>query len=111
MDYTIPMNEENAAKCLAELGSPTRLAVFRLLVRAGPAGMVVGDLQRRLQIPASTLSHHIARLAWAGLVEQRRRGRSLHCFARTEVMDGLVTYLTAECCAGFDDEKTDQPAA
>ena len=111
MVYTIPMNEENAAKCLAELGSPTRLAVFRLLVRAGLDGIVVGDIQRRLQIPASTLSHHIARLAWAGLVEQRRRGRSLHCFARTEVMDGLVTYLTAECCASFDDEKTDQPAA
>ena len=73
--------------------------------------MVVGDLQRRLQIPASTLSHHIARLAWAGLVKQRRRGRSLHCFACTDVMDGLVTYLTAECCAGFDEEKTDQPAA
>ena len=77
----------------------------------GHSGMVVGDVQRRLQIPASTLSHHISRLAWAGLVEQRRRGRSLHCFAQTEVMDGLVTYLTAECCAGFDDETTDQSAA
>ena len=105
------MNEEYAAKCLAELGSPTLVAASWRLVRAGHAGRVVGDSPRGLRIPASTLSHHIAKLTWAGLVEQRRRGRNLHCFARTEVMDGLVTYLTAECCAGFDDEKTDQPAA
>ncbi|MEE9317930.1 MAG: metalloregulator ArsR/SmtB family transcription factor [Rhodospirillales bacterium] len=105
------MNEETAAKCLAELGSPTRLAVFRLLVRAGPKGMVVGDIQKRLQIPASTLSHHIARLTWSGLVEQRRQGRKLHCFNRHDAMDGLLAFLTAECCAGFDDETADQPAA
>ncbi len=105
------MNEEIAAKCLSELGSPTRLAVFRLLVRAGPDGMVVGDIQRRLRIPASTLSHHIARLTWTGLVERRRRGRSLHCFARHQVMDDLVNFLTAECCAGFAAEATGQPAA
>lgn len=105
------MNGEIAAKYLSELGSPTRLAVFRLLVRAGPDGMVVGDIQRRLQVPASTLSHHIARLTWAGLVEQRRRGRSLHCFSRHQVMDDLVNFLTAECCAGFADEDTGQPAA
>ncbi len=73
--------------------------------------MVVGDIQRRLQIPASTLSHHITRLTWAGLVEQRRRGRSLHCFTRHQVMDDLVNFLTAECCAGFAGEDTGQPAA
>lgn len=105
------MNEEIAAKCLAELGSPTRLAVFRLLVRAGPEGMVVGDIQKRLQIPASTLSHHLARLTWAGLVEQRRHGRKLHCFSRHDVMDALLAFLTAECCAGFKGETADQPAA
>ena len=105
------MNEETAAKCLAELGSPTRLAVFRLLVRAGTEGMVVGDIQKRLQIPASTLSHHLARLTWAGLVEQRRRGRKLHFFNRHQVMDDLLAFLTAECCAGFDGEIADQPAA
>ena len=105
------MNEETAAKCLAELGSPTRLAVFRLLVRAGTEGMVVGDIQKRLQIPASTLSHHLARLTWVVLVEQRRRGRKLHCFNRHQVMDDLLAFLTAECCAGFDGEIADQPAA
>lgn len=108
------MNEEIAAKCLSELGSPTRLSVFRLLVKAGPDGMVVGEIQRRLQIPASTLSHHIARLAWAGLVDQRREGRKLHCSTRDGVMDSLVTFLTAECCTGFSDtdgECADNPAA
>ena len=96
------MNEEIAAKCLSELGSPTRLSVFCLLVKSGPDGMVVGDIQRRLQIPASTLSHHIARLSWTGLVEQRRQGRQLHCSTRPGIMDDLITFLTAECCTGFD---------
>jgi len=105
------MNEEQAAKCLAELGSPTRLAVFKLLVKAGPDGLIVGDIQRRLQIPASTLSHHIAKLSWAGLVEQRRQGRLLYCVNRHDVMNDLLAFLTAECCAGFGEEKIKQPAA
>jgi DNA-binding transcriptional ArsR family regulator len=105
------MNEAKAAKCLAELGSPTRLAVFRLLVKAGPDGMAVGDLQRRLKIPASTLSHHIARLAWAGLVDQRRDGRRLVCSVRGGVMDALVTFLSAECCTGFNEDCAAAPAA
>ena len=105
------MNEAKAAKCLAELGSPTRLAVFRLLVKAGPEGLVVGDLQRRLKIPASTLSHHIARLAWAGLVNQRRDGRRLICSTRDGLITALVDFLTAECCTGFADDCTDTSAA
>jgi ArsR family transcriptional regulator len=101
------MNEATAAKCLAELGSPTRLAVFRLLVKAGPEGLVVGDLQRRLKIPGSTLSHHIARLAWAGLVDQRRDGRRLICSTKDGVMTDLLTFLTAECCTGFAEDCTE----
>ncbi|NQV84207.1 MAG: helix-turn-helix transcriptional regulator [Rhodospirillales bacterium] len=104
------MNETKAAKCLAELGSPTRLAVFRLLVKAGPEGLVVGDIQRRLKIPASTLSHHIARLAWAGLVAQRRDGRRLICSTQPGIMDSLVGFLTAECCTGFADDSTESAA-
>ncbi len=105
------MNEETAAKCLSELGSPTRLAVYRLLVKAGPAGLIVGEIQRRLQIPASTLSHHIARLTWAGLVEQRRQGRRLHCVNKHQIMNDLLAFLTEECCTGFGDEYADHPAA
>lgn len=105
------MNEGTAAKCLSELGSPTRLAVYRLLVRAGPEGMVVGDLQRRLKVPASTLSHHIAKLSWAGLVEQRRQGRKLYCINNHQVMDDLLAFLTEECCTGFDENCAENPAA
>lgn len=56
------MDTDTAARLLSELGAPTRLAVVRLLVRAGPDGLVVGESQRLLEVPASTLSHHIAHL-------------------------------------------------
>jgi len=101
------MDENQAAKCLSELGNPTRLAVYRLLVRAGPNGMTVGDIQRHLEVPASTLSHHIAHLVWAGLIEQDRQGRTLHCRTTDGVMNALIEFLSAECCKGFDcDDET-----
>ncbi len=92
---------DTAALCLGELGNPTRLAIFRLLVRAGPEGVVVGDIQRRLDIPGSTLSHHLAHLARAGLVAQNRDGRSLWCTAQHTVMDDLIEFLTNQCCTGL----------
>ena len=98
------MDEKQAAKCLSELGNSTRLAVYRLLVRAGPDGLTVGEIQRRLEVPASTLSHHIAHLVWAGLIEQDRQGRALHCRTTKSMMDDLIGFLSAECCEGFDDE-------
>ena len=94
------MNLETAAKCLAELGSPTRLAVYRLLVKAGQRGLTVGEIQEHLQIPKSTLSHHLAHLGWAGLVAQERESRSLRCAAVYETMDALMAYLAKECCIG-----------
>ena len=105
------MDKGLAAQRLAELGNPTRLAIFKLLVRAGPDGLVVGNIQRRLDIPASTLSHHVARLSRAGLIEQKRSSRNLHCFAQRDVMHALVEFLTAECCLGFDDEEDREDAA
>lgn len=95
------MTLDTAALCLGELGNPTRLAIFRLLVRAGPEGAVVGDIQRHLNIPGSTLSHHLAHLARAGLVEQNRNGRSLWCTAQHAVMDNLIEFLTSQCCTGL----------
>ncbi|MBT4889467.1 MAG: helix-turn-helix transcriptional regulator [Rhodospirillales bacterium] len=96
------MNNENASSCLSELGNPTRLAIFRLLVRAGENGVIVGDIARHLDaIPGSTLSHHLAHLTRAGLIEQRRDGRQLWCIARHDVMDNLIEFLTHECCAGL----------
>ena len=104
------MDIDNVAKCLSELGNPTRLAIFRLLVRAGEPGLTVGGLQKRLEIPASTLSHHISHLVWAGLITQEREGRTLHCRTRPGVMDQLIGFLMEECCKGFADEGEQMPA-
>jgi len=94
------MELELAAKRLAELGHATRLGIFRHLVRCGPDGCRVGDVQEALAIPASTLSHHLSRLVAVGLVEQRRDGRLLHCFPNFDAFNETITYLTEECCHG-----------
>ncbi|GAA4650442.1 metalloregulator ArsR/SmtB family transcription factor [Kistimonas scapharcae] len=93
------MNDELAAKRLAELGNVTRLAIFRLLVQAGNNGLPVGYIQKTLAVPGSTLSHHISRLVSADLVQQRRDGRVLHCTARLDELQELVEFLLAECCS------------
>lgn len=95
---------DTAALLLDQLGNRTRLRIVRLLVRAGQQGRTVGDLQRELGIPASTLSHHLSLLRTAGVVWQEREGTLLHCFVDFEQISGLVDFLTAECCA-------DAPAA
>jgi len=92
------MKLNQAARCLEKLGNPTRLEVFRLLVRAGTEGLSVGDIQDHLGIPASTLSHHISHLVNVGLVTQEREGRQLICKPNFRLMDGLIDFLTAECC-------------
>jgi len=95
------MDDVTAARCLCELGNPTRLAIFRLLIKAGPAGLAVGDIQRHLGVAKSTLSHHIAHLVWAELIGQTREGRSLRCRANYARMDNLMAFLGAECCLGL----------
>jgi len=97
--YTI-MEHETAAKCLAELGNTTRLAIFRYLVKMGHAGAPVGSIQKALGIPASTLSHHIARLVGVGLVKQERESRILHCMPQFDVLNELIQFLLSECCTG-----------
>jgi DNA-binding transcriptional ArsR family regulator len=96
------MDVDTAAKCLAELGNPARLTAYRLLVRAGDDGLTVGEIQRALDMPASTLSHHIAHLVAADLITQRREGRTQRCHARYATMDALLAFLTRECCVGGD---------
>jgi ArsR family transcriptional regulator, arsenate/arsenite/antimonite-responsive transcriptional repressor len=90
---------EDAAARLEALGNPTRLAVFRLLVRAGDDGLAVGQLQKRLDIAGSTLSHHLRALITVDLVSQERRGTTLTCRANYGVMGSLVSFLVDECCA------------
>ena len=104
------MNEEQAALCLSALGNPTRIRLFRLLVRAGPGGLNVGDLQRLLNVPASTLAHHVAALVRADLLLQERRGREVICMANYDAMNAVLGFLTRECCAGLTAAERAAPA-
>jgi|SRR5579884_956040 len=92
------MNVEQAAKQLEALGNPTRLQVYRTLVRAGDDGLPVGRLQEKIGIAASTLSHHLHRLILTGLVTQERRVTTLICRANYPAMHSLVGFLVDECC-------------
>jgi DNA-binding transcriptional ArsR family regulator len=96
------MEHAQAATALESLGNGTRLAIFRALVRAGTSGMPVGGLKEQLEIPGSTLSHHLSQLVAAGLVRQSREGRVLRCQAEFSTMSELLDYLTDECCADED---------
>ena len=93
------MDTPAAARALESLGNETRLRLYRQLVRAGPDGLPVGQLRERLEIPGSTLSHHLAQLVSCGLVRQTREGRVLRCTADYATMDALIRFLAEECCA------------
>jgi ArsR family transcriptional regulator len=92
------MKIDDAAARLEALGNPTRLRIYRTLVRAGDPGLPVGKLQSRLSIPASTLSHHLKTLIIVGLISQERDATTLICRANYPMMRGLVDFLVAECC-------------
>jgi DNA-binding transcriptional ArsR family regulator len=93
------MKLEQAATQLEALGNPTRLRVYRTLVRAGDDGLPVGRLQERIGIAASTLSHHLRRLVQTGLVTQDRQATTLICRANYPAMNQLLGFLADECCA------------
>jgi DNA-binding transcriptional ArsR family regulator len=93
------MKAEQAARQLEALGNPTRLQVYRALVRAGDGGLPVGHLQKRMRIAASTLSHHLHRLILTGLVTQERQATTLICRANYPAMSALLGFLADECCA------------
>ena len=102
------MELEDAANILAKIGNPTRLKIVRLLVRAGDEGLAVGQIQKQLQIPGSTLTHHIAHLKSAGVIQQQRQQATLICTMKYQLLQDLVDYLTAECCS---DQTTRNDAA
>lgn len=93
-----PQELEATADCLEALGNSTRLSIYRLLVRAGPEGLPVGAIQEALGVPASTLTHHLNRLVWVGLVRQKRRGRQLLCSANFECLERMMDFMQRECC-------------
>jgi DNA-binding transcriptional ArsR family regulator len=96
------MKVEDAASRLEALGNPTRLRIYRTLVKAGDPGLPVGKLQIRLGVPASTLSHHLKTLMIVGLITQERDATTLYCKANYAVMRGLVGFLVEECCTQAD---------
>ncbi|MGY6704068.1 ArsR/SmtB family transcription factor [Roseinatronobacter sp.] len=94
------LTTDNTATTLAALGHAARLGVFRLLVRAGPQGLLVGEIAEHLDIPLSTLAHHLRSLKQAGLVIQTRMGREVVTRANTEAMRNVIDFLMSECCKG-----------
>ena len=96
------MKLEKAAKQLEALGNTTRLSIFKVLIQAGEHGVPVGDIQRQLNIPASTLSHHVAKMVQTELISQERQSRTLFCRANYDSMEALLAFLVENCCGKQD---------
>ena len=96
------MKTAHVVKALAALAQATRLAIFRLLVSAGPEGLAAGQVSKKLKVSPATLSFHFKTLSHAGLVESRQDGRFVYYAANFTVMNGMVDYLTENCCGGAD---------
>lgn len=92
------METRQAIVALGALAQETRLDIFRLLVRRGPDGLAAGAIAEALEVAPATLSFHLQQLMHAGLIEQRRASRSLIYSANFADMNGLVAYLTENCC-------------
>jgi DNA-binding transcriptional ArsR family regulator len=92
------MKQTMAVEALKALAHDTRLATYRLLVRAGPEGLAVGEIGDRLKLPAPTLTSHLNVLRHAGLVRDVREGRSIRCRADYTRMNALLGFLTEKCC-------------
>lgn len=92
------METKAALSALTGLSHDTRLALFRLLVTAGPVGVAAGELGAQLDLAPATLSFHLKELRHAGLITQRRDGRTIYYAADYTSMNGLIAYLTENCC-------------
>lgn len=101
------MEHNTATRALAALGHATRLSIYRLLVQAGHGGKLAGEIAQALELPGATLSFHLKELAAADLVTAEQRGRTICYRANFDAMNGLVGYLTENCCA--DDPSCDTP--
>jgi ArsR family transcriptional regulator len=94
------MENKDVVLALSALAQETRLAIFRALVQSGPAGMSAGDIAKHLEVAPSLLTFHLKELIHARLIKQERSGRSLISSANFEIMNGLLAYLTENCCGG-----------
>jgi DNA-binding transcriptional ArsR family regulator len=93
------LDYDTAASLFSQLGNQTRLKIVRELVRVGKSGMAVGEIQKKLGTPNSTLSHHINHLKRVGLIRQTRESTVLRCFIEYKRIENIVKFLTKECCA------------
>jgi DNA-binding transcriptional ArsR family regulator len=105
------VNHKAALNALTGLAQETRLAIFRLLVEQGPEGLAAGAIAERLGLANATLSFHLKELAHAGLVTPHQAGRFIYYSANYATMNGLVAYLTENCCRGATCDIACAPAA
>ncbi|MBI5430793.1 MAG: helix-turn-helix transcriptional regulator [Nitrosomonadales bacterium] len=94
------MKPAQVVKALSALAQPTRLAVYRALVARGPEGLAAGEVAQKLKVSPATLSFHFKTLSHAGLIGSRQEGRYIYYAANFTVMNGMVGYLTENCCGG-----------
>jgi ArsR family transcriptional regulator, arsenate/arsenite/antimonite-responsive transcriptional repressor len=94
------MKSTDALDCLNALAHEHRLTLFRLLVQAGDEGMAVGELAGATGLAGATLTNHLHILRRAGMVVDERRGRVIQCRANYDQMNGLLGFLTENCCVG-----------
>ena len=98
--YIGNMKSSDIVIALEALAQESRLGIFRVLVASGPDGLPAGKIAERMRLPAPTLSFHLSQLKYAGLITCRRDGRSLIYSADFSAMNGLVAFLTENCCGG-----------
>jgi len=94
----VPSKLEHHAEELSALGHPVRLAILRFVVQSGQGGAAAGEIQSRLEMPASTLSHHLKRLVDAGLLSSRSEGTFHYYAAEYSALRALTDYLWEDCC-------------
>jgi ArsR family transcriptional regulator len=105
------MNKEIATTLFESLASGVRLDVFRLLVKNAPTGLVAGEIATELALPPTNLSFHLKAMTYAGLVHVTQEGRYQRYRANLTIMQSLIDYLTAECCAGHSEHCFDNGSA
>jgi len=105
------MDKNTATSIFESLSSGVRLDVYRLLVKAGPDGLVAGEIATALALPPTNLSFHLKAITYAQLLNVTQEGRFQRYRANLALMQDLIVYLTEECCSGHPEQCFDQASA